>query len=213
MSKPNPFGQRVSYKPKQASVNPGPIQEEYLGLTDEQIERVGNLFLENDLIKDIIHVNMKNDNEEAIRSIFDNTSSYNSALKGIYLARDIGRVMNKLGISPDGSNIKQYGDFWSALSSAIKTAKSTSSSSSSATMSVTAPSNSLSTSSAAANAPKITRISFESLTANQRNELKKQGVKPENYEELGGGARRHKRKTKKARKTRRTRRSNKKRSA
>ena len=117
--------------------------------------------------------------------------------------------MTQLGISPDGSNIKQYGDFWSALSSAIKNAKSTSSSSSSATMSVAAPSSSLSTSSAAAIIPK-TSVSFNSLTPTQRKELENKGVSPENYNELGGGARRRKRKTKKARKTRRTRRNNKK---
>ena len=61
MSKSNPFGPRVSFKPKQAAVNPEPIQAAYIGLTDEQIESVGDLFLENNLITDIIHVNMKND--------------------------------------------------------------------------------------------------------------------------------------------------------
>jgi hypothetical protein len=206
MSKPNPFGQRVSYKPKQASVNPEPIQEEYLGLTDRQIESVGDLFLENDLIKDIIHVNMKSDNEETIRSIFDNTSSYNSFTKKAFLTRDIGRIMLLLGISPNGSNIKQYGDFWSALSESIKTVKSLSNSSSSAATSAAAPSVS---SSSASN--KLTP-SERAAQAYTSRELTNKGLKLENFNALGGGARRRRRKTKKARKIRRTHRNNKKRS-
>jgi len=206
MSKQNPFGLKVSYKPKQASVNPEPIQAAYIGLTDEDRESVGDLFLENNLITDIIHVNMKNDNKEAIRSIFNNTSSYNSSIKKIFLLRDIGKIMNLLDIRPDGSNIKQYGDFWSALSESINTVKSLSSN---ATTSA-APAISFSSSSAAAGTPAVSSSSKIVPVKLTNEQLAKLGISRENEEELGGGARRRKRKTKKMRKSRRTRRNNKK---
>jgi len=195
-------------------VDPEPIIQEYIKLSNDNIIAVGKEFLNDKNIMTIMSRNNLYNSQDTIEEIFS-TYTPNTGRREMLLRDSLKKIMTTLGIKETG-NIQEYKNFWNALSSAIDTIKSSLNSSSSSSISAAAPPPPPPPPPPSKSAPPPPSSAAPSSVAPSKSAppLPPQSFSNEDLAELGGGRRRRSnRKTKRTRKTRKTHRKNKKRSA
>ena len=168
------------------------LQVIYSQLTRRQIQKLGEILFTNEKFIDFLdNRGISKSQRDQIMDIFMKETSINSlpnAIRSMVLIPQFNQIITTMNLKGAEAN-----PFYDLLEDAIPRAKN----------------NSKSSGSTSAAAPAVSSSSSLSTSAAAPKQMTKEEIAALTEADLGGGARRRKRKTKKARKTRRTRRNKK----